>query len=302
MGRKTRTAAPSPIRSRVLAGLGLALGLGLLVLGILAIAKYTRDGLRQSDRFTIAFSEIDCSTPPDLDRSEFLAEVQYLRGLPDQLPLLDDNLAANLADAFAHHPWVEHVDRVSLVPPRKVEVRLSFRTPVLEVILSEGAQHSGSDPLDGSPVLDEYLLDPVWVVDRRGIVLPGRAFRDPLPILYTTARPSSAAGQPFGDASVEAAARLADCLRPHAGKFKIRVFEKTARGFALRTSAGSKVLWGQPPESESPGEATAAQKIERLLQYCEANGDLDKPAGHYEHDVRPIDRELRRPLPPAKSP
>src|SRR5438445_3500156 len=86
---------------------------GLVVVGNLALQQ-----LRGRDRYRIAWSEIDCPAPAGQSRSEFLDEVQYLSQLSDQLQVLEDGLAARLAEAFARHPWVEEVEEVAVQAPR----------------------------------------------------------------------------------------------------------------------------------------------------------------------------------------
>jgi len=303
MGRKSRSSPPKWKIFKGLRALGLLLGLAIFLAAVAAIAKYTREGLRDSERFTIPFADIDCPAPPAEGRADFLAEVQYLQGLPDRVQLLDNDLAARLAEAFARHPWVEHVDEVRLVPPHKIQVQLSFRTPVLEVMLAEGAAQGEAVPPEARPGLDANTVDEAtWVVDAGGVVLPGRGSREPLPVLYATARPAGLAGQLWGDAKIAAAARLAGALRPHEDQFKLRTFETTAQGLVLRTSSGSRILWGHAPGAEGSGEAAASQKIERLLQFCEAHGGLDQSGERYEHDVRPLASATHRPLARADSP
>jgi hypothetical protein len=104
-----------------------AAGAGLSLLGILVAGKLTGDTVRDWDRYRIAFADIACTPPPGQERGDFLAEVQYLAGMPDRLSLLEENLAGRLADAFARHPRVEEVEQVTLLPPRRVNVRLRFR-------------------------------------------------------------------------------------------------------------------------------------------------------------------------------
>ncbi len=104
------------------------LGVVLLLLGLAALGKTARDYLRNQDRYTISFEDIDCTPPPGQQRADFLDEVQYLGSLPGRLQLLDDNLAERLAEAFARHPRVERVERVAIVPPRQVQVRLVYKT------------------------------------------------------------------------------------------------------------------------------------------------------------------------------
>ena len=56
----------------------------LAVLGLIALGRAAREGLRQHERYTVNFADIDCPNPPGMTRDEFLAEVQYLARLPDR--------------------------------------------------------------------------------------------------------------------------------------------------------------------------------------------------------------------------
>ena len=105
------------------------LGIAILLLAVLWVGQWTRERISNLDRYTIALADIDCPPPPEQSLPDFLAEVQYLGSLPDHLHLLDENLPARLADAFARHPAVEKVQEVKVVPPRQIRVRLIYRTP-----------------------------------------------------------------------------------------------------------------------------------------------------------------------------
>jgi hypothetical protein len=100
-----------------------------LLLGVVVAGKFTRDAVRNWERYSIAFAAIDCTPPPGRERADFLAEVQYLAGMPNLLSVLDKGLASRLADAFACHPCVEKVEKVTVLPTRQVKVLLHFRTP-----------------------------------------------------------------------------------------------------------------------------------------------------------------------------
>jgi hypothetical protein len=122
------TLAPKP-RKTLLSVLSALLGIAIFLLALLWMGQAMRERLAHLDRYTIAFSEIDCEPPPDQDRQDFLAEVQYLGALPDRLPLLDETLPSRLADAFARHSAVEKVLEVKVLPSRQVQVRLAYRLP-----------------------------------------------------------------------------------------------------------------------------------------------------------------------------
>jgi hypothetical protein len=251
------------------------LGLGLFLFGVFLVGRLTRAQIRDQDRYAVAFASIHCYPPPPQERTEFLAEVQYLAGMPDRLRLLDDDLTARLAEAFARHPWVEQVQRVTIVPPRQLDVQLVYRTPALAVIVA-GQRRA---------------------VDSQGVVLPALAGSEGLPVYSGPSTPPlGPAGQPWGDRAIEAAARTAGYLLPHQGRFHVAHAEASAEGVVVRTVAGTRILWGRPPGKEASGEASALLKRQRLLSYCERHGDLDHPDGPYEHDVRPSDRPLLQPL------
>jgi hypothetical protein len=113
---------------RLLTILGVLLGLSSFLLGVVWINQWTRQRIAKLERYTIAFSDIDCPPPPDRSRAEFLAQVQYLGAFSDQLHLLDETLPSRLQEAFEGHPSVEKVLEVKIVPPRQVQVRLIYRT------------------------------------------------------------------------------------------------------------------------------------------------------------------------------
>ena len=102
---------------------------GLSLFAVLVAGSYTRDAVRNWDRYTMAFSDIDCEAPSGEERLGFLAEVQYLSGMPSRLSVLDEDLGRHIADAFARHPRVEKVEEVVVLPKRELHVRLRFRPP-----------------------------------------------------------------------------------------------------------------------------------------------------------------------------
>ncbi|HXG09317.1 MAG TPA: hypothetical protein VNK04_05965, partial [Gemmataceae bacterium] len=176
---------PVAMRRRLLEMIVPLLGSTLILLSLTAVGHGTRAALR--DRVTLIFADIDCAPPPGQDRIEFLDEVQYLAGFPDRLPLLDDDLARRLAEAFASHPWVEQVERVEIVAPGRVRVQLAYRTPVLAV--RQGNR--------------------LRAVDRYGVLLPATAATEGLPVYEASAPPSGPAGAPWGNEAIECAARTA---------------------------------------------------------------------------------------------
>lgn len=250
-------------------------GLGVVFVGLMELTRITRDKVRDSDRYTALFRDIDCTPPPEKSRADFLNEVRYLTDFPEKLRLLDDDLQERLYKAFGQHPWVEKVERVEIVPPRLIHVSLVYRTPVLAVMREE----EGSSRLIG-------------VADRRGIVLPASAYSKELPAFEGGKNPGGRAGSLWGDEGVTAAARTAWYLRPHQEKLHVTGFKAVGSGLVIATQDGASILWGRAPGLEEPGEAPASKKLERLLKYCSEKSP-DRPASAPGYDVRPLKERSR---------
>jgi hypothetical protein len=190
--RKAKKPETSELKWRWLRrGIGPALlpvlGAAVFLVGLAFLGKLARDHLRHDQRYTIAFADIDCEPPPGTERGDFLDDVQYRSSLPNDLSLLDEDLAERLSGAFARHPWVAKVEAVETSSPRRVHVTLHYRVPVLAV------------RCDGQ----------LRAVDAQGIVLPATASVTGLPVYQGTAKRPNPAGSPWGDTEVEAAARAA---------------------------------------------------------------------------------------------
>jgi hypothetical protein len=226
------------IAAPALLALGVILGLGWL-------GQWARERLATRVEYQTAFADIDCPAPPDVTKADFLGEVQYLAGLPDRFSVLEPGLPNRLAAAFARHPWVESVERVEVVPPRQLCVRLRFRTPVLRV-----------RPTEGAPV----------VVDAVGVWLPDRP-KDALPEFTADGLPGpkGSRGAVYGQTDVEAAARLAAYCRGLGDHCLLQRLDLGPEGFTLTTMLG-RIFWGHAPAAELPGEPSAAVKRERLLR------------------------------------
>jgi hypothetical protein len=276
-------------------------GVALVLLGLAAVGKLARDHLRNRDRYSLHFADIDCTPPPGMSREDFLDEVRYLSGMAEPLRLLDADVTARLADAFARHPWVERVERVEIVPPGKVQVRLTHRTPVLAVLLprTANAPDDGYARIESRSVMGRNALAAGRVVDGQGILLPTRTpIARELPVLYRCKTPPAGrAGTPWGDPMVEAAARTASFLRASQGRLRLQDIEVSDEGVVLRTGPQPRhFLWGQPPGREAADEASAAEKLQRLLDYCQRPVAIGAAEGPVQYDLRPRDRVEQRPL------
>jgi hypothetical protein len=245
------------------------LAAAVFVAALIGVGRLARAGLCQGERYTVAFADIDCPPPPGQERGDFLGEVQYLAGLPDRVSPLEDDLAERLHQAFGRHPWTATVTRVEVALPRQVRVELVYRTPVLGVPLPASPHTAGSR-----------------LVDRDGVLLPVRAAATGIPILVhreSLNNPAGPAGTHWGDATVEAAARIAAVLRPHEDRLHVTALQLRGSDWVLTTARGDRILWGRPPGRELPEEATAEQKLEWLLRPSRRSGGLGRPS---EQDVR----------------
>jgi hypothetical protein len=167
---------------------------GVILGSVLLIHNLALDDLRARERYTLAFTEIDCVPPYGQDRTEFLDEVRYYASAPRSVGLLDDGLADRLAGYFARHPWVEKVEAVEITPPRTIRVKLVYRNPVLAVPWKDAKNRPGG----------------MRAVDGRGVLLPKNASTAGLPVYPGYALPPAGPeGTPWGDVAVEAAAHQA---------------------------------------------------------------------------------------------
>jgi hypothetical protein len=155
---------------------------------LLAVELLGRSALKGLDHYyNLPFIGVQCSSPPGTEREQFLAEVQFLAGLPNRVDVRDDDLASRLREAFARHPWVESVADVQ-VSTQGIVVQLRYRKPVLAV-RSAGQMRA---------------------VDPSGILLPASANSDGLPVYSgKAAPPAGPAGTRWGDKAIEDRARAA---------------------------------------------------------------------------------------------
>jgi hypothetical protein len=230
------------------------LGVALVLSGVLVLGQHSRNYLRNQDRYRIAFRDIDCAAPDGLTREEFLGEVQYLASWPDDVRLLEDNLAARLGKAFALHPWVEEVRRVEVTADRHVRVEVAFRMPILTV----PTRAKGEGP-DGVVRFRS--------VDAQGVLLPRSTtdgFLTPS-FVAEVPYPSNRAGVVWDDARVQTAVRTAAYLRPYHEQLGVESYGFAGEDLVVQLRAG-RVVWGRAPGQERPEEASAEVKLRRLLE------------------------------------
>ncbi len=264
-----------------------------LVVGVVTLLPYLIQRLPRlaaRPEYRLATKQIRIVPAPESPvPGNLLDQVREQAKLPRELSLLDDKLAADLARAFARHPWIAKVVSVRKSHPATVTVEVQYRAPVGMVEVK-----GGRFPIDAS-----------------GVVLPPGDFTAADLKRYPTIQgltPSHSVrpGVAWKDPSLLAAARLAELLAPKWSELHLEsivvpnrsepVIDSSKIVLELRASGGSKIIWGRAPGTKHPGELTTAQKIGRLEKYLSEFGGFDRPNGPYEIDIRHWQEISRRPL------
>ena len=264
-----------------------------LIVGVVALLPYLVQrlpNLASRPEYRLATKQIRIVPAPESPvPANLLDQVREQAKLPRELSLLDEKLAANLAQAFARHPWIAQVVSVRKSHPATVTVEVKYRQPVGMVQVKGGR----------------------FPIDAAGVVLPSGDFTvadsKRYPTIQGLTPPSSVRpGVAWRDSSLLAAARLAELLAPKWSELQLESIVVPSRTVSpidsskivleLRTSGGSKILWGRAPGTEHPGELTTDQKIGRLEKYLTEFGGFDRPNGPYEIDIRHWQEISRRPL------
>ena len=236
-----------------------------------AVWQQVREHVLGRDEYQVDPQQITVSRQPEWIHSDVRAEVVRDASFDGPLSLLDPQLTVRIASAFAAHPWVAHVHRVSKKYPSGVEVLLEYRQPAAMVEVNGGAL-----PVDGD-----------------GVLLPTTDFstedaeRYPrISAIHTS--PVGTVGTRWGDAAVSGGAEIAAALAGHWHALELQRIEPAGRKpgrtgseyvFTLFTRGGTRIDWGRAPSTELPGEIPLGDKIAQLKQFAAQNGSLDGPGG-----------------------
>jgi len=243
--------------------------------------------LHRRPEYQLPWSELSVTPPGRWVPPGLVGQVLQLSGLPDPLPVLDEDLAEQLAEAFARHPWVASVQSVMKSSPHTLRLELTYRDPVLMVRTKRG----------------------YYPVDRDGVLLPPSDFAladtERFPVVEgVRSVPAGPAGTLWGDQAVLGAARLGELLarrdrRSSAwekfGMSAIRILLPDHSAETLHevmlgvtTHAGSQIVWGRPPGADSL-EPTAQQKLLRLEKYLPEYGSAEWRGAPVRIDIRQWD-------------
>jgi hypothetical protein len=258
----------------------------LLIAGVVVAAAFAARAIWQQVRadvfggadYQLTLDDIEITPAPSWIRSDVKAEALRDGSLDEPLPLADEDLAERIAKAFALHPWVATVERVSKRYPAGATVELVYRRPVAMVEVPDG----------------------LFPVDRDGVLLPSADFTATEARNYP--RIAGAPSQPFGpvgtswnDPTVTAGAKIAEQLEPiwkELGLYQIRPMAEAtqshsiARHFELITRSGATITWGNASGHEAPGEPGAAEKISRLKKLLADYGSFNEGARNLKLDLR----------------
>jgi hypothetical protein len=226
--------------------------------------------------YRLGYRDVEISPPPDWIHSDIRADVFRNASLDKPLPIMDDNLAETLRNAFSLHPWIARVRRVSIRYPAGATVELDYRRPVLMVDAAGG----------------------LFPVDALGVLLPGGDFssveksRYPRLVGVETA-PLGTAGDRWGDARVAGAAEIAETIGPLWQELKLACIVPSAatKGaddytYTLVTQSGARIVWGCAPSLKTQGEPPVSDKLAMLKQAVAARSSEKSRNLPQEFDLR----------------
>lgn len=250
--------------------------------------------LRNDRQYRLATTQIEITPPPHWVPHDLAEQAARRAGLPEELSLLDPDLARRVATAFEQHPWVKGKVRVSTSVPARMRVELEYREPVAMVRVAQAGKNG------------------LFPIDADGTLLPSADFapaeiaKYPL-IESVSTPPSNAEGTVWKNAAVFGAARLARELKPYWEQFGFQSIVVPANsnrkptwddlGLQLSTRGGSRVIWGRPPGAKHPGELPTDKKIERIKYYLSHHGPFDSAThGPFEYDITRWTDISRKPI------
>jgi hypothetical protein len=229
----------------------------------------------------IAFQAIEVIPEPPIVTASLLQEVQRIGKFGAKLDPGQAGLLESLRAACLKHPWVKDVERLETLAPGRLQLTLRYREPIASLQIGK----------------ERYLLDDA------GVRLPwvdGSVSSGVVEIQGVERPPLGRPGEAWGSSLVVAAARLARLIaqdRTALGLVAIEIDDASIQPeVRLRSAGGTRIIWQRWP-ADLGASVSEDEKLRRLHSYVEHEGSLDKPAGPYVIDVRPLDGLLRRERP-----
>ncbi len=288
-----------------LSGRGRFVTFGLVVVAMAAAAVVhywpdLRAGILRNPDLWLAEDAVRITPLPPWIRTDVRGEVLRDGSLDGRVSILDPDLARRLSEAFALHPWVARVTRVTKRHPAGVTVDLEYRRPVCMVKV---AGRLFPPNAEGARVPDGY-----YPIDVEGILLPTADFSPVETARYprlvnVDSLPVGLPGTRWGDMRIQGAAAIAALLvdvwadwdldRMELVKGAQPTSRDNAHEYRLLAASGAPIRWGHPPGQETAGEVTAAEKLARL-EATQAEGLLDTADGRAPIDLRYPDPSAAR--------
>lgn len=209
----------------------------------------------------------------------------------DKLLLDDEELVEQFAAAFKLDSHIEEVVRVE----KKVDhirVEVIYRMPVAMVEVK----------------VDEKRF--VFPVDRSAVVMQTNDFDEAdlgefLRLVSDYSKPKGNSGTPWGDPVITAGAAIASVLNDLAWQsmglyriYSIAENDGSNRYYYvnLKDDDNVRILWGNPPDEEESGEASATEKLQNLQAFFRENRTLSVSSESAELDLRNKDGVVVVPL------
>jgi hypothetical protein len=264
------------LRKLAAALLLLASGLGVLVY---AGGRAWHSGvawLHRQPQYQLPFDRIELPNPPPAcfrgGAATFLDRVRRNAEEAEVLPLLDVD-PERIRAAFKRFPWVEQVLSVEF-PPRGLVVRLAYREPVAKVQIGPADQllldREGCIlPVDDIDVEEVDRL--IWIKNV-GTTPPGK---DRVGKLWRTEASETSHGATVDHGVIQAAHLAGFLLEPSRREqaesssalriMTIYATEPANRGLFVLNADATMILWGRGPGDEQPGEQSATEKWDLLV-------------------------------------
>jgi hypothetical protein len=306
MSAKAKKPEPTPERAAwlrliawLLAGPPRGISWSLILLAVFgaggyALWRYVEPRVTALPEYRLSRQNLQTTPLPEWIRTDPAGEVLRSMSLDGSPRILERDLAQRLHEAFAAHPWVAKVVRVSKHYPARVHVEMEYRRPVCMIEVPSGVLPGGVEVPGG-------LLP----VDAKGVLLPDADFtpleRRQYPrVASITSVPRGSAGSEWGDPRVTGSAEVAAVLIGSWNELGLdRIVPSALPGgsaggdeftFELFSRGGSRVLWGRSPSTRWPGEMPSAEKIARLKRYVTEHGSLEGARGPQDLDLRQWNR------------
>lgn len=279
-----RLIAKLSLRGALLHPATLFLGASALIL-FLAIACWQRYGDRIIDQQAMALTpdKIHVTTQPAWTRTDLKQLILGDAAGPADLPpsIMDSSLVPQTVSALRSVGWIEHIDRVQK-SKSGLEIDLTYRHPIAAVEVVATAQKGRNKP---KPKL--FHIDRTATVMAGGFANPADQFLR-ISVHQPMYMDQLIAWSQWQDTRIQNAAAICDAMKDHwkpMGLYRLMTWRTRSNAsdrripFQFWTEMGNrtgvKIIWGNAPGAELPGEASAAAKIEALRAYVAKHGRFD---------------------------